>query len=99
MHLDVKTRTQIRDNLWYIYSSFPCNIGALQRDKMAQLIALIGKREFPDEHSEFFNQILSLTKMKFLLGITLLKSVSFEISSTKMDTSYQQRSKFLQRWA
>lgn len=83
--------------LWYIYSSFPANVGALQRDKMAQLIAMIGKREFPEEHREYVNSMLSLTKMKFILGITLLKSTSFEIASTKPDCSYQQKSKFLQR--
>lgn len=83
--------------LWYIYSSFPVNIGALQRDKMAQLIALIGKREFPDHHSEFVSQILSLMKVKFILGITLLKSASHEICSTKIDCSHEQKSKFVQR--
>ncbi|KAG5683446.1 hypothetical protein PVAND_012725 [Polypedilum vanderplanki] len=96
IELDLKTRIQIREGLWYIYSSFPTTVGAMQRDKMAQLIALLGKREFPDEHSEFFNQIMSLIKMKFLLGITLLKAVSHEICSTKIDTTYHQRNKFLQ---
>lgn len=83
--------------LWYIYSNFPLNIGALQRDKMAQLIALIAKREFPDHHSDFVNQMLSLIKVKFVLGITLLKATSHEICSTKLDCSHQQKSKFVQR--
>lgn len=88
---------QIRDMLWYIYSNFPVTIGALQRDKMAQLIAIIGKREFPDHHADFVNQILALTKNKFILGITLLKATSQEICSTKIDCSHQQKSKFVQR--
>lgn len=83
--------------LWFIYSSFPPNVGALQRDKLAQLIALIGKREFPIDHPEYVTQILSLTKMKFILGINLLKSTSNEICSTKVDCSHQQKSKFVQR--
>lgn len=84
--------------LWYIYGSFSVTVGALQRDKLAQLIALIGKREFPGEHAEFVTQIMSLTKMKFLLGVTLLKSTSYEICSTKIDCSHQQKSKFVQRY-
>lgn len=83
--------------LWYIYSNFPSNVGALQRDKMAQLIALIGKREFPDHHNDFVNQMLSLLKVKFVLGITLLKATSHEICSTKLDCSHQQKIKFVQR--
>lgn len=95
--LDNKFRNQTRDMLWYIYSNFPVTVGALQRDKMAQLIALIGKREFPDHHSDFVNQMLSLTKVKFILGLMLLKSTSQEICSTKIDCSHQQKSKFVQR--
>ncbi|XP_070502442.1 exportin-6-A [Chironomus tepperi] len=95
-NIDKKLRIHIRDTLFFIYCNLPSNVGALQRDKLAQLIALIGKREFPSEHAEYVNQILSLTKMKFILGINLLKSTSNEICSTKVDCSHQQKSKFVQ---
>lgn len=74
------------------------NVNALQREKFAQLIALIGKREFPEQHSQYVTQILSLTKVKFVLGITLLKSTSYEQNSTKLDCSHQQKTKFIQRY-
>jgi hypothetical protein len=79
-----------------IYVNFPVNIGAMHRDKIAQLIALIGKRQFPDEHPEYVSQIIILIKSKFLLGITLLKSTFSEITSTKMDVTYQKKKNFVQ---
>lgn len=94
--LDCKSKTQIRDFLWIVYCNFPRNVGALQRDKIAQLIALIGKRQFPDEHPQFVEQILILIKSNFLLGITLLKSSFNEIMSTKLDVTYQKKKNFVQ---
>lgn len=67
----------------------------MQRDKISQLIALIGKRQFPDEHPDYVEQILSLIKSKFILGITLLKSTYSEISSTKPDVTYQKKKNFV----
>jgi hypothetical protein len=63
---------------------------------MSHLIALMGKREYPDEHGDYMFNILALMKSKFLLGITLLKATSYEVISTKADCSYNQKSKFLQ---
>jgi hypothetical protein len=94
--LDVKSKTLIRDYLWHIFGSFPLNVGAMQRDKIAQLISLIGKRQFPDEHPDFVAQIMSLIKSKFILGITLLKSTFSEITSTKPDVTYQKKKSFIQ---
>lgn len=94
--LDAKSKTQIRDFLWLIYCNFPHNVGAMQRDKIAQLIALIGKRQFPDEHHQYVEQILMLVKSNFLMGITLLKSTFSEIISTKPDVTYQKKKNFVQ---
>ncbi|CRK93019.1 CLUMA_CG006556, isoform A [Clunio marinus] len=94
--LDLKSRTYIRDFLWLVYCNFSPNIGAMQRDKIAQIISLIGKRQFPDENPEFLLQILNLIKSKFILGITLLKSTFAEIISTKPDVTYQKKRNFIQ---
>lgn len=94
--LDVKSRCQVKDFLWLIYCNFPASIGAMQRDKIAQLIALIGKRQFPDEHPQYADQIIILTKSNFLLGITLLKATFSEITSTKPDVTYQKKKNFVQ---
>lgn len=68
----------------------------MQRDKIAQLIALIGKRQFPDENPQYVEQILMLIKSNFLMGITLLKSTFGEITSTKPDVTYQKKKNFVQ---
>lgn len=92
--LDMKAKAHIRDTLWLTYCNFPTNVGAMQRDKIAQLIALIAKRQ--DEHGSFCQQIVCLLKSKFLLGITLLKATFGEISSTKHDCTFQTKKNFVQ---
>ncbi|XP_055587091.1 exportin-6-A isoform X2 [Uranotaenia lowii] len=92
--LNEQQRAQIRDSLWTTYVSFSHDIPGMQRDKIAQLIALIGKRQFPEEHPDYMNQVLELLKTKFTLGITLLRSTSDEISSTKADVT-SERQKYL----
>lgn len=82
--------------MWHVYSNYPMNIGAMQRDKLSQLIALIGKRQFPDEWPTFVTQILELMKNKFILGVTLLKAAFNEITSTKPDVPFQRKKNFTQ---
>lgn len=92
--LDENHRAQIRESLWATYAGFSHDIPGMQRDKVAQLIALIGKRQFPDEHPDYMNQVLELLKSKFILGVTLLRSTSDEITSTKADIT-SDRQKYL----
>lgn len=89
-------RLRIREFIWQVYAQYPINVANLQREKTAKLIALIGKRSFPDEHPNFVNQILELINTKFILGITLLKATSEEgILSTRADVSSHQKIYFL----
>ncbi|XP_065074912.1 exportin-6-A-like isoform X2 [Ochlerotatus camptorhynchus] len=94
LSLDENHRAQIRESLWATYAGFSHDIPGMQRDKVAQLIALIGKRQFPDEHPDYMNQVLELLKSKFILGVTLLRSTSDEITSTKADIT-SDRQKYL----
>ncbi|XP_055624317.1 exportin-6 isoform X2 [Toxorhynchites rutilus septentrionalis] len=87
-------RNQINESLWSTYAGFSQDIPGLQRDKIAQLIALIGKRQFPEQHPDYMNQVMELLKNKFILGITLLRSTSDEITSTKSDMN-SERQKYL----
>lgn len=96
--LDAKAKAHIRDTLWLTYSNFPADVGAMQRDRIAQLIALIAKRQ-PEVHGPFCQQILRLLKSNFLLGITLLKATFGEINSTKYDCSYEHKKNFVQGYA
>jgi hypothetical protein len=68
----------------------------MQRDKISQLIALIAKRQFPDEWPNFITQMLELTRSKFILGVTLLRATFNEITSTKPDVSFQRKKNFTQ---
>ncbi|XP_058443342.1 exportin-6-A isoform X2 [Malaya genurostris] len=94
LSLEESRRNQIRDALWSTYAGFSQDIPGLQRDKIAQLVALVGKRQFPEEHPDYMNQVLELLKSKFTLGITLLRATSDEITSTKADIT-SERQKYL----
>jgi hypothetical protein len=95
--LPAQERLQIREFIWQVYYRFPINVGNLQRDKIAQLLAIIGKREFPEDHSEYVNQIVDLIKTKFILGIAILKATHEEgILSSKPDISSHQKKVFVQ---
>lgn len=47
--LNTTERREIQKTLWHHYGSLPQNVPKMQREKIAHLIALIGKREFPDD--------------------------------------------------
>ncbi|XP_055551772.1 exportin-6-A isoform X2 [Wyeomyia smithii] len=92
--LDEPGRGQIRDSLWGTFAGFSQDIPGLQRDKVAQLVALVGKRQFPEDHPDYMNQVMELLRTKFTLGITLLRATSDEITSTRADIT-SDRQKYL----
>lgn len=47
--LSTTERREIQKTLWNYYASLAHNVPKMQREKIAHLIALIGKREFPDD--------------------------------------------------
>lgn len=47
--LNKTERLEIHQTLWNHYCSLAHNVPKIQREKLAHLIALIGKREFPDD--------------------------------------------------
>lgn len=47
--LSTTERREIQKTLWNYYGSLAHNVPKMQREKIAHLIALIGKREFPDD--------------------------------------------------
>lgn len=49
--LNATERREIQKTLWNHYGSLTQNVPKMQREKIAHLIALIGKREFPDDGS------------------------------------------------
>lgn len=87
----------MKDFLWNVYKNYPIDVGAMQRDKTAQLIALIAKRSFPAEWTNFIDEMLDgLFKCKFMLAITLLKAAFNEIITTRPDVPYQLKKNYIQ---
>lgn len=93
--LDRSDRSRLRDTLWTNYVNLgQTNVPRIQREKLAQLIALIGKREFPDEHPIYMEQVVHLLRINFPLGILLLRSTSEELMSTREDISCDRKKYF-----
>lgn len=94
-YLDRSDRMRLRDTLWNNYANFNVTaVNRAQREKVAQLIALIGKREFPDEHSSYMCHLVELLKSNFILGITLLRTTSEELVSTRDDITSDRKKYF-----
>lgn len=62
--LNSTERREIHKTLWNHYGSLTQNVPKMQREKIAHLIALIGKREFPDDgnYYEHFNLLTLFDK-------------------------------------
>lgn len=85
----------MRDALWANYFNMAGqNVPRIQREKIAQLISLMGKREFPDEHAMYMSHIVDLLKTNFPLGIILLRTTSEELVSTRDDIASDRKKYF-----
>lgn len=93
--LDKNDRHRMRETLWnnYVNMTGP-NTQRIQREKIAQLIALMGKREFPDEDPSYVRHIIELMRKNFALGIILLRTTSEEMVSTRDDVSTDRKKYF-----
>ncbi|XP_059609404.1 exportin-6 [Phlebotomus argentipes] len=92
-NLPVSSRTMIRSALWGTYMKTVADM-RFQRNKLAQLIALVGKREFPQDHSGYMNDVGNLLKVNFSMGILLLRCTSEEVTSTKEDVTSERKRHF-----
>lgn len=94
-YLDENDRQRLRDTLWQNYANLNVvTVSRIQREKLAQLIALMGKREFPDEHSSYMCHLVELLKSNFILGITLLRVTSEELVSNREDITSDRKKYF-----
>lgn len=96
-HLGPTDRSMLRETLWATYANLTCDVPRRQRDTIAQLIALMGKREFPDDHPSYMNHCIELLKINFQLGIILLKTTSEEVVSNREDVP-SDRKKYFHSW-
>lgn len=94
-YLSTIERNQLRNNLWQIYTRLQSTeTSHCHREKLAQLIVLIGKRQFPDEHSMYMCHIMELFNNNYLLAITLLRATSEESIDTRDTLTSDQRKYF-----
>lgn len=92
--LQLSDRLDVRNFLWQTYSGFGYGTSKLERTKVAQLIALIGKREFPNHHPGFVNEVVELMRRNLLYGLILMRAVSEEVVNTKEDLGVEQKKYF-----
>lgn len=93
-NLEKSDRQRIRDTLWNNYANLNTSVSRVQREKLAQLIALIGKRQFPDEHSTYMYNTVALIRSNFILGISLLRLTSEELCSNREDITSERKKYF-----
>ncbi|KAI9589069.1 hypothetical protein GQX74_007238 [Glossina fuscipes] len=94
MQLGSSDRALLRETLWHTYANLACASAKRQRDTYAQLIALLGKRQFPDEDPNYLAHCIALTKTNFSLGICLLRTTSEEVVSSREDVSTDRKQYF-----
>ncbi|XP_039498961.1 exportin-6-A isoform X1 [Drosophila santomea] len=89
-------KTLLRETLWNSYAQLGAtpNVAKRHRDTLAQLIALLGKREFPEQDPNYMQHCMELTKTRFQLGINLLKITSEEVVSNRGDLTTEWKQYF-----
>lgn len=94
-YLDETDRQRLRDTLWNCYAAFDvATVARVEREKIAQIIALIGKRQYPDKHPSYMCHLIELLSNNFMLGITLLRTTSEEVTSTRDDITSDRKKYF-----
>ncbi|XP_049530816.1 exportin-6 [Anopheles darlingi] len=87
-------RLQLRDALYALYSGYEIDVPALQREKVAQLVAMIGLRQFPDENPQYLDDLLQLLQVKFNLGLTLCRATGDVITRNHTNVSSDRQKRF-----
>ncbi|XP_035777216.1 exportin-6-like [Anopheles albimanus] len=87
-------RLQLRDALYALYSGYPVDVPALQREKVAQLVAMVGLRQFPDENPQYLDELLQLLQTKFNLGLTLCRATGDVITRNHTDVPSERQKRF-----
>lgn len=95
-------RQTIRDHCWKLFRASRDAGSRLQCNKLAQLIAVFGKRQFPvGEHDDYDKQIKHLLEERttFILGVILVRANCEELLNTRSDVTVLMRETFSQAMA
>jgi hypothetical protein len=92
--ISIESKRHLRETLWDMILRFTPTTANMEKQKICQLIALIGKREFPNDDLKYMDRIMEVIQNKFQLGLTLLQETNTEITSTKADITSDMKRKF-----
>uniref|UniRef100_A0A182SQ27 Importin N-terminal domain-containing protein n=1 Tax=Anopheles maculatus TaxID=74869 RepID=A0A182SQ27_9DIPT len=77
---------QLRTGLFDLYINYPCDVPALQRDKVAKIMATIARQQCTGNgktYEEFVNSVLGLLENKFFLGLALVGAIGDTVTTTE----------------
>ncbi|XP_058063163.1 exportin-6 [Anopheles bellator] len=94
VQLTTDERSSIRDDLLAIYCSYEPDVPVLQREKVAQLLAMVAKRQFPDEFSNYIGHLIDLLRTKFSLGLALCRATGDIITRNLNDVPSERQKRF-----
>ncbi|XP_052900232.1 uncharacterized protein LOC128306687 [Anopheles moucheti] len=92
-NLTAMDQTQLHTGLFDLFINYPPDVPALQRDKVAQIIAIIARQQCisnENNFDEFVSHVLQLLENKFFLGMALVAAIGDAVTSadTTQATSF-----------
>ncbi|XP_049300422.1 uncharacterized protein LOC125773985 [Anopheles funestus] len=85
-HLNASEQTELRLELFNLFINYPSDVPALQRDKMAKIMATIARQQCisnENNYGEFVTHALELMESKFFLGMALVAAIGDTVTSTE----------------
>jgi Exportin 1-like protein/Importin-beta N-terminal domain len=93
--LAAESKLQIRRSVWNLCLELPkLKTTNIEKNKLCQLVALIAKREFPNDDPDFMNRLVDVLQTNFTLGVTIYGAINTEIVSTKADVTTEKKRDF-----
>ncbi|XP_050075071.1 uncharacterized protein LOC126562564 [Anopheles maculipalpis] len=86
-NLNPADQQQLRIGLHTLYENYPCDVPALQRDKVAKIIATIARQQCSDSpgdgshYGSFVDSVLRLMEHKFFLGLALVGAIGDTVTA------------------
>ncbi|XP_053669426.1 uncharacterized protein LOC128719810 [Anopheles marshallii] len=85
-HLNPMDQTQLHTGLFDLFINYPTDVPALQRDKVAKIIATIARQQCisnENNYEEFVTHVLQLMENKFFLGMALVAAIGDTVTSAE----------------
>uniref|UniRef100_A0A182KBG3 Importin N-terminal domain-containing protein n=1 Tax=Anopheles christyi TaxID=43041 RepID=A0A182KBG3_9DIPT len=85
--LNQQDRQQLRHSLLQLFSGYPADVPAVQRDKVAFIMAQVGRQGCSDNansYGQFVEAVLQLLRNKFMLGLALCGAIGDSVLQNKV---------------